>query len=213
MRPLKLATASTTAAALAFALVAPGANASTTTAAETQPVPTTNTADLEEELDLGISNEDFIAAVEYAEGVVDDPVADPDGFEAAIDDYIQNELGIDTDAEDDDSSEANPQALPVAVVIAGRIGACFASSYTILNSIDPNASNFDQAAAIGAAVSGCVGVAGPQIRNWILNNPQAARTALTAVGLGFLLEGDSANTASAQSTPASVSTRDLVVTA
>ena len=163
--------------------------------------------EVDEEFDLGISDEDFEAALNHAISAVDDPVAEPEAFEPKVEAYIRAEVndGVET------------QALPV-VIIAARFAGCVASAYTTLNAISASDSMASQAAQITFGIPGCIrgGVGADQITRWILNSPQTARLALSAVGLGFLLEGDSATqTATAGSTadPATVPSRETLLTA
>lgn len=159
----------------------------------------------EEDFDLGISNEDFEAALNHATNAVDDPVTEPEAFESEVEAYIQAEVN--------DGFES--RALP-AVIIAARFAGCVASAYTTLSAISESDSTTSQAAQIASGITGCIGggVSADQLTRWILNNPQTARAALSAVGLGFLLEGDSATQAASSESatdPAGLPSRETLL--
>lgn len=136
----------------------------------------------EAEFDLGISDAEFEAAIEYASAQVSDPVAEPEQFEAAVQEFIDTEVN----AGGDDAGYGT-MALP-AVIIAARFAGCVAGAYSSLAAINPNSSQAHIAGQIANAVVGCVGggVSAQIIQRWIMNNPRAVGIALNAIGLGSL---------------------------
>lgn len=141
-----------------------------------------------EDLELDVSEDEFEEAVDYALENISDPIDDPEGYEQAIQDYLDEESG---------EAGADPQALPIAVIWASRLAGCVAGAYPTIQAIDPNQSQEHIYMMLASAVFSCVGGGGTAegLARWMSQNPRTVAIALNAVGLGSLT-GDSAETTS-----------------
>lgn len=158
-----------------------------------------------EDLEFELTDAEFEAAVEYATQEVNDAAEDPEAFEDAVAEYVDNEVDSDID-----NGGAEPMALPVAVIVGARFAGCVAGAYSTLAALDSNSSQAHINMSIANAIVGCVGggVTAQSIARWISNNPRTVGIALNAIGLGSL--SGSEPQASAEVVPNEVPQRFLV---